>query len=283
MDFTKAVAAFAQSSKSLRLQEAFESLHHASDRSRVNNECLRYFHAAPKLPIIDNYVSGKLALLCDVQSICEVDAIRRLLGSAEAGSGPPFARFILHLNSVNMALCQNRDKEPVFVPVCEAVNGPDGGISSVARLYPVNDECEEVRAGSVYVSLSQCALKFFDGFVDREFGPIADIGGSELFNRLEPSVIEGAIQIVDGVSSDESDLVETRFVKSMGESLGSMLRVSLDNSSIGLFKSVDAPLDISDVYIGPFDLSSGFQEVHAGILSDDCWVASARWCVQDGV
>ena len=44
-----------------------------------------------------------------------------------------------------------------------------------------------------------------------------------------------------------------------------------------------APLDISDVYIGPFDLSSGFQEVHAGILSDDCWVASARWCVQDGV
>jgi hypothetical protein len=69
----------------------------------------------------------------------------------------------------------------------------------------------------------------------------------------------------------------------MGESLGSMLRVSDDNSSIGLFKSVDAPLDISDVYIGPFDLSSGFQEVHAGILSDDCWVASARWCVQDGV
>jgi hypothetical protein len=38
------------------------------------------------------------------------------------------------------------------------------------------------------------------------------------------------------------------------------------------------------VYIGPFDLSSGFQEeVHAGILFDDCWVASARWCVQDGV
>ncbi len=95
-----------------------------------------------------------------------------------------------------------------------AVNGPDSGIPSVARLYLVNDECEEVRAGSVYVSLSQCVLKFFDGFVDREFGSIADIGGSELLNRLEPSVIEGAIQIVDGVSSDESDLVETRSLSS---------------------------------------------------------------------
>lgn len=66
------------------------------------------------------------------------------------------------------------------------------------------------------------------------------------------------------------DPAETRFVKGMGESLGSMLRVNLNNSSIGLFKSVDAPLDISDVYIGPFDLSSGSGEVHADIVSDDC-------------
>lgn len=60
------------------------------------------------------------------------------------------------------------------------MNAPDGGIPSVARLYLVNDECEEVRAGSVYVSLSQCALMFFDGFVDREFGPIVDIGGTSV-------------------------------------------------------------------------------------------------------
>jgi hypothetical protein len=101
-------------------------------------------------------------------------------------------------------------------------------------------------------------------------------------NRLEPRVIEGAIQIVDSVSSDESDLVETRFVKSMSESLGSVLRVNFNNSSIGLFKSVDAPFDISDGYIGPFDLSYGFQEVNAGILSDDCWVARTSGCAQDG-
>jgi hypothetical protein len=36
------------------------------------------------------------------------------------------------------------------------------------------------------------------------------------------------------------------------------------------------------VYIGPFDLSYGFQEVHEGILSDDCWIARTHWCAQDG-
>ena len=171
-----------------------------------------------------------------------------------------------------MALCQNRDKEPVFVPVCEAVNGPDGGISTVARLYLVDDECEEMQACSVYLSLSQCGLKALDGFVNGEIDPIPGIGRKDAFNCLLPYVFKGAIQIVDCVPSDESDLVETRFVKSMDESLGSMLRVNFNNSTIGRFKSVDAPLDISDVYIGPFDLSSGLQEVHPGILSDDCWV-----------
>jgi hypothetical protein len=39
-----------------------------------------------------------------------------------------------------------------------------------------------------------------------------------------------------------------------------MLRVNSNNSSIGLFKSVDASLDISDVHVGPLDVSSGFQE-----------------------
>jgi hypothetical protein len=36
------------------------------------------------------------------------------------------------------------------------------------------------------------------------------------------------------------------------------------------------------VYIGPFDLSYGFPEVHVGILPDDCWVARTRRCAQDG-
>ena len=183
----------AQSSTSLQLQKALERLHHASNRTRVQNECLRYVHAASKLPILDNYVRGELALLCDVLSIWEVDAIRRSLGSAEVRSWPPFARFIPHLNSANMALCQNRDKESVFVSVCEAVNGPDGGIPSVARLYLVNDEFEEVRASSVHISLSQCALKFFDGFVNGELGPIPGIGRNESFNCLQPCVVEGAV------------------------------------------------------------------------------------------
>jgi len=134
-------------------------------------ECLRDVHAASKPPFLNNYVGGWPARLCDVRAIREVDAIRRFLGRAGAGSWPRFAHFILHFNSVNMPLCQNRDKEPVFVSVCEAVNGPDGEIPSVIRLYLVNNECEEVQTGSVYVSLSQCALKFFDGFVDRKFYP----------------------------------------------------------------------------------------------------------------
>ena len=81
---------------------------------------------------------------------------------------------------------------------------------------------------------------------------------------------------MNDIANDKRETIESRFIQSVGKSLCSMLRVNLNHSSIGLSKSVDASLDISDVYIGPFDLSSGFQEVHAGILSDACWVASAR-------
>ena len=55
--------------KSSRLFDDF------NNRARVQNEISRYVHVDPDFPIFDDYVSGKIALLCDVQASCEVDAI----------------------------------------------------------------------------------------------------------------------------------------------------------------------------------------------------------------
>ncbi len=252
------------SSESLRLQEALKRLHDSNDRAKMHIDCLRYVHAASKLSILDTYKRGELALLCEVQAWHEIDDIGRPLEFAEARTGPKLSRFILYLNAVDMPLRQNGDKQPVFVSVCEAVSGPDGCIPSLVRLYLVNDEIEEGGGGNVdlYVSTSKLSLKFWGGPVDRELGIVSNESRSESLDSFEPSVIKGACQVVDGISNHKRNMIESGFIQRVGQSLCTMLRVYLNESSVSVFKSFDAPFEVSNMYIGPVELGSGLKEDH---------------------
>jgi len=163
-----------------------------------------------------------------------------------------------------MTLCQCGDKQPVFVSVCKAVNGPDSCIPSLARLYLVNDEIEEGGAGNVdvYVSASKLSLKLWGSLVHREFSFVSNENRSESLDSFKPSVIEGTRQVVNSIADHKRNLIESGFIQRVGQSLCAMLRVNLSNSSICLLKRVDTPFEVSDMYIGPVELGSSLEEEH---------------------
>ncbi len=253
-----------QQSSALRFQEALKEFNSIRDDAQVKGERLRYVHEASRLLILDAYLRGELALLCDVKAARKVDAIGGSLEPSKSESVVSLTSFVLHLNSINMARSQHGNKKPVFVSVVEIVNGPDGVIPSLARLYRVNHKSEEIRAGFVYFSMLQKTLYLFDALADGELCPIVNEGGSELCNCAQPSIVEGAFEIVDSISNHKSEIIEgCDITKRVGESLSSVLRVNLNNGGISFVKRGDAPFDIGDMLIGPLNFDSSIGELHA--------------------
>lgn len=99
-------------------------------------------------------------------------------------TGCDIARLISHLDSLNMPLRQNGEKQSMLVSVVETVYRPNGVVPSLARPYLVSHEIEEIRTGNIYVSLFQRTLYFFNSLMDGEFGSIIDICGHQALNCL---------------------------------------------------------------------------------------------------
>jgi hypothetical protein len=248
---------------SLDLQETLERVDDTKNRSRVLDERIRYAHEASRLLILDAYVSGQLAFICDVNAWGEVNAIGRSSEIADAKPRLTSPRFILHFNSLNMPLCENREKKPMFVTIVKAVHGPKGVIPSLARLYFVDHEGIESGAGSIYVSLFQHTLYLFYGLMNGKFGTVINVRGSEALDCLQPSVINGAREVVNSVSDQESQVVKCGIFQNIFDSVCSKLRVNLDAASCTLLKACDAPLDAPNVYIGPVHFGSRLSKDHA--------------------
>jgi hypothetical protein len=239
------------------LQESLERLHNQQNVAKIHIQRLRYVHEASRLNILDSYMSGELSLLCDVRAFYKVDYVGRSLKISSSESGEFFADFILYLNSINIPLREYGDQQSMFVSIVEIVNGPNGVIPSLARLYVVNHEIEQTPTSGVYVSLFQHTLKFFEGFANGKFSPIIDVSGNQLLNRLQPRIVEGASEVVDSISNHEGEIIENGdIIKSMYQSLCTILRVNLNDSGISLMKRKDASFDVANVYIGPINLQA---------------------------
>lgn len=248
-------------SAEFRFDKCLKEFNSLQDDKRVMGERLRYIHEASRLLILDRYAGGKLSLLLYVQTLFKEDEVRRAMEIAGCMSRPDFSAFILHFNAANVALSQDGDEQAMFVSVVEIVNGPDGLIPSVMRLYDVNHQPEKMGTGHVYFSLRKPSLQLFNGFSYRKLGSIINQTGSEFFDGSKPRVIEGAFEVVNRISDHQTDVIERTLVgKVMLDYFASGLRVNLNNSGIGCVKKFDAPFDVSDVLIGPLNLEFGISE-----------------------
>jgi len=253
-----------QPSESLRFQESLKRLHDAENRCRVEVERSWYLHHASMLPILDDYIRGKLALLFEMRSRKRIDTIRRLLGNRQSVSGRTITSVIFHLNAADVDLSQSGDQKPMFVSVCKVVNGPDGCIPSIMRLYLLDKESEKIGAMSVYVPFNKLPLKFFGGFINRKLGevPIKRYE-SKRFDGLKPGIVQRAVKVVNRISDDQRDLLEKRFAQRMAELFCTSVRANIHSGGVTVFKVGHQAFDLPDMYIGPLNLSPRLKEIHA--------------------
>jgi hypothetical protein len=250
------VCAKSQSSD-LRFHEALKQFHDGEYRTRILAERLRHYRDVLRFGILDNYVSGKMSLLLDVDSSLKFDVVGRMLEIDRISVSSKNLTVLFCLNSIGVAEGKYRYKESMFVSNVECVNGPNGGIPSLARLYLCNNQIEQSGSADIYLSPSKRRFQFFDGLTYRELGKLSNGSGNQSLNSFEPGIVEGGFQVVNSISRDESDIVKCRSIgKVILDELTAGCRIYLDRHNLRIMHSLNTQLRIRDVLVGPVDLLS---------------------------
>lgn len=174
---------------------------------RVETEHIYRSRLALNVPILEHYREGRASWVFNVQPSHKIDVMgERVFGSPSGTLMEPL--FILHVNVANGGVMNHWDQQPVFVSNVEFVNGPDGKIPSVVRLYVGHEEVEELGDGDIYLQVPQGGFKIVRGGVNRELAPSPVAGGNQSRHSFKPNMVKRTLKIVDGVSDNYWETVE---------------------------------------------------------------------------
>lgn len=236
------------------LDESLKRLHYVQEQARVNRDLLRMSGLVFRLPILEHYREGKLSILLHMRAGGHGDVPRRLLMSSECEPILGYSCLILRFNASNARIEENWDKKPMFVSDVESVHGPDGHIPSRVGLYIGKHHPKKLVRGPIYSIPAKRSLKVVISGVDREFSELPEGVGGEFGNRLNPRIIEGALEIMEGIPRNQRDIsagISARNV--MFDDFVSKFRIDLDRRSATLMEELDPTSQSSDMMIGPLD------------------------------
>src|SRR5579872_1558677 len=100
--------------------------------------------------ILEHYSKRHLSLILYVPAGRNGDVIGRVLSGSHREPWSEFAPLVLRYDSINGRVVNCRNEQAVFVANVELVNGPDGPIPSLVRLYLVHHQVEQMGTGRVY-------------------------------------------------------------------------------------------------------------------------------------
>jgi hypothetical protein len=253
-----------KSSASQRLNESLKRLHDLQNHARVYRERSLYARSALKHSFVDSYAKNELSLILHAQVASESDVIGKGLVSAPCTSSMDDAVLILQFDAADVPVGLKGNQEAVFVSFVENVDFPKGKIPSLVRAYFVKHQIKKPCAGQVYCSPAQGGFKVFPSGIHGELGEVAEGRRGDSLDSFDPCIIEGAFEIVDGITNHQGGVGEKLiFVRDVvNEDLIGRLRVNLDARHVTVWQIGEPFFQFTDVFIGPFDLCSGIIKPH---------------------
>lgn len=253
----------------LPLQEDIERFHRASDFfgdpvKRWNDRLSLERHLQ-----VENYCRGRMAFLLDCEFLpprirerANFPVQSKTAGGfryPESVSEVQRAILVLKVNTVESHKLQKWDKQLVFVPDIQPVQGPQGKIPSLVGLYRIDDKVPHRESDLL---LFQSALhgihKFFPGTEYWESCPISWLPVA-LQHDLVPEKIQSASEIVQSVPDNESKHTgrEGKLIKLDSHVNKFPVVIAVDVDGVEIIRS--GPLNqggfnIRDVFFGPLNL-----------------------------
>jgi hypothetical protein len=247
-----------------RLNESLKRLDNLHNVAQANGERVLYSRSVLKYSFVDCYAEKELSLILNAQISGEGNAVRRRL--FDAPGTPPMndTMLVLQLDAIDISVRGEGNQEAMFVSFVENVNGPNKKIPSTVRAYLVKHQPKQSRAGFVYFSPAQGTFKFFMSGKNGKLGEAAESAGCGSFNGFNPSIVEGAFEVVDSITNQQGDggkeLLSVCDI--VNDGLIGRLRVNLDARHVTVWQVGEPFFQFIDMLVGPFDLCSGVAKLH---------------------
>jgi hypothetical protein len=243
------------------LDESLQRLHDSQDRLRICVQRIRKNRLINRISVLEQYSEGNLSLILHMNSGGHVDIPRRFLVSSEGEStGRDFAT-LLRFDVANARIQNSWNKKPMLISDVQSVYGPNGVIPSRVGLYIAHHSAEEV-GGLIYAVPAKRGFKVVLGGVGGEFSELSQGMRGEFSDGFDPSIIEGTLEIVDGVPHDQGNLSDSIPIHDvMLDNFVSKLRIDLDGGNVTLLQQLNPLFKSSDMMIGPFDFGPSIIEI----------------------
>lgn len=189
-------------------RKLLQKFNYQQDLLRVELERVHHSRLASELPVLVHYVEGNFSWLFHVKPLFKLNVMRECLNGAPRETLMNFPSMIFNANIANGRIMDHWNQEPVLVSNVKFVNGPDGNIPSLVRLYLANDELVKIGSGDIYFQVLQGRFKMILGEINRESGLGPVLRGNQPINGLKPCVVETGPKIMNGIPESQSEFID---------------------------------------------------------------------------
>ena len=216
------------------------------------------FGIVSQYPIAERYADGHLSVVLDVTAKRNGNAVGQQWSSSGERVDIDLPAFILQFQAINRNNVRHWDEQMVFVVNVEIVKGANIAVAvpSFVRFYSIHKQIKQCRTANYFSSLLKRRFVVLPVVTDEKLS----LGGVESLRAQSADDftvcdIESAAQIMNCVSGNQCEVAPNGSVpRAVVEEMLPRLRVNLDGSGVGIWRSADALLKIRDVLFGPFDL-----------------------------
>jgi hypothetical protein len=246
--------------------EVLQKFHDTQDRLRKELERVNCPKLLSKNVFMEQYSKGNMSAVFYVEAIGDFNVVGRVLHCGPESLPIYPTHFVLKLDALNGSKVNEWEENPVLIHVTSLVDGPNGGIPSLVRLYLINENPKKFGEIAVYFSLFKMSPHLIRMNKNREFisEVTAERLGGQSFADFPPCMVEGAIQVMDGIADHESYVGSGLSVaKIVLDEFLSSVRIRLDGGGVRISQGLDSRLNINDVLIGPINLQVGIAKNRA--------------------
>lgn len=243
--------------------EGLQCIRDANSNFRKIIQNSRNWNALQQMDLLEGYRNGDFALILHI-AVGVNDRMEGALASDGQSISSRNAFLILQSESLNVGGMKQGNQKDVLIRNVEIVKAPQQEVSiirSFVRLYVGNHSFVEGGTQAVYLSAFESVFKQFLAVENRELGvTVLDIR-NVLSDCACVCVVESRSNVVDSIPDNERHvlcdfcLIRAAVNKALPE-----IWVNLDATNVGIWQSGDNPLDIRNVFIGPFDFEGGSVE-----------------------
>jgi hypothetical protein len=253
------------SSKSQSVGVVLQYLNRLERDHSKDFEHIHYVEMLHRQSVLEQYSDGRLSVVLDVVVRGNVNEMGGALCDGPRIAPNYFAMLIFHHQIFDDRRIQDWNEQVMLVRNVQTVKSVEAVIPSTVRLYIVDNPLKKVGDGKFYPPTIEGTSDVYLSLSNREFRVGLRSPGEEPLDCANPSVVERAPQIVDGISRDDSQTTQEVlfFWKVIFDRNPPMLWVDFNRGNITVWNREASGIEVRDVLLGPIDLeASGFEVVH---------------------